>query len=539
MKLRIAAMLLSAAMFMVSCGKGKESAEAYVPDYHMPKVVCGDGSEITLPAGGYELKSVPEAAEVFFEEAGIETTLEALNGYRFSENIIGAGEAAVFYFSKKAEKLTDDEWKKLADIAISDDKELPSEAAQYSRIPDSAYFDAMTEEIVRDMVKQKGIDRDEAFRMLYSEGVRIESPYLPEVQKIVDDVYSDASAFSKNGGGFPQSACAVLDNSGSAVALAGGNNGNNAYNRAYRSLLNIGSTVKPLAVYAPALRKGIINFSSIVSDQPVMIGSDGEPYPNNYNGIFEGDVTVTYALRQSKNTVPVRLSEEMKTSACADVLKKEFHFDTLTYKDNTLQTTVMGCFDQGVPLTRLAAAYCIFANGGNYCEPVLYTRVTDSSGNIIAESVPAREKILTEAQAWIMNRLLYYNVEKEDGIAGAAKLSNGCEAAGKTGTVNNSAGQDTEKLFVGSTPQYTAAVWVGMDDKTSDISMYDYVSPAGIWNRIISSINGSEKSFHPAEDVVEYEYCKASGGIAGEKCSVKEKGWYTPDNIPEKCDIHK
>ena len=86
------------------------------------------------------------------------------------------------------------------------------------------------------------------------------------------------------------------------LALAAGNHGNTAYNRAFRTLHSIGSAVKPLSVYAPALQSRMIMFSSIVEDEPLTNAGTPNAFPQNYNGVYDGKITLTYALRQSKNT---------------------------------------------------------------------------------------------------------------------------------------------------------------------------------------------------------------------------------------------
>jgi membrane carboxypeptidase/penicillin-binding protein len=77
-------------------------------------------------------------------------------------------------------------------------------------------------------------------------------------------------------------------------------------------------------------------------------------------------------------------------------------------------------------------------------------------------------------------RLLYYNISKDDGIAQAAGLSDGSEVIGKTGTVDNDYGSDTDRLFVGLTPEYCAAVWIGYDDENSVIGSTEYKLPASV-----------------------------------------------------------
>ncbi len=486
MKKRLLILLL-AAFSAVSCSERKsDSGHTAVP----PVAVASDGSEITLPCGGYKvtIKDLNEkSAKSFCKATDSDFTDETLNNVWFGENIYGIGLASVVYFGKYASKLTENDWKKLEEIAASPEKYadiirsedsskqgLSAYGIYASRLPESAYFDAMVEEIVCDLTTQKSISRQQAFELLYTSGVKIETPYSPEIQGTVDEVYSDAASFTENAASyFPQSACVVTDGKGNILAMAGGNNGNTAYNRAYRTLHPIGSTVKPIAVYAPAFAQNEIHFSSIIPDEPIILTENGTSmqWPSNYNDIYEGNVTVTYALRQSKNTVPVQLAKRMGLEKCFDYMKNSLHFSTLTENDCDYSQMAMGYLSQGVPLTELAAAYEIFGNGGNYYEPCFYTKVLDSSGNVILENESTPENVLSSEDAWIMNRLLNYNITMEDGIAGEALPVNGCEVYGKTGTVDNQSGKDTDKLFAGGTPDYTAAVWIGFDDSNNRLEI--------------------------------------------------------------------
>lgn len=518
-----------------------------------PAVLTADGTSLTLPAGDaypVSAEDIPEeAAAQIAAAAGCENTPEALGSIPFGENVFGIGLASVVYCGKYAADLSDAEWALLAEIAAKPEDYAPaltggktpsvlvSPHAQYaSRIPGNAYFDAMIEEIITDMTEQQSCTREKAFRLLYSEGVTIETPFSPAVQEAVDAVYADDASFSDADAVFPQSACAVLDTEGNVLALGAGNHGNTAYNRAYRTLHPIGSSIKPLAVYTPAIQQRLIGFSSPVMDEAVINPGMAGEWPHNYNGIYEGSITVTYALRQSKNTVPVALCREMTPHACWEFMQDQLGFTTLTGADDSLSAMALGYLDQGVSMTELAAAYQIFGNGGEYHEPCFYTRVTDKGGKVLAQSHPETRRVLDTADAWVMNRLLYYNISMPNGIAASARLD-GCEVCGKTGTVDNGA-NDTDRLFVGLTPDYTAAIWMGFDQRDSAIDLSSYHVPADVWRRIMERLPQTETAFTPDPSVQEAAYCTRTGLLAGEYCPETEIGYYRSDELPDPCDLH-
>ena len=535
---------------LASCSDGESSAHVYAA----PTVIASDGTAAELPISKLYAVSYDELDSAKLTKvckaAGLSYTPENADGICFGENVFGIGLASVVYFGKYAAALTDSEWQKLADIAASPENYVPAltggkapdgislQAMYASRIPENAYFDAMVEEIVSDMTAQNGCTRSEAFVQLYSEGVTVETPFSPSMQAAVDEVYAAPHSFTDGAGVFPQSACAVTDMSGNVIALAAGNNGNRAYNRAYRTLHPIGSSIKPLSVYTPALIDGDISFSSLVTDEPTINAGTPQAWPRNYNRIYDGDITVTYALRQSKNTVAVRLASMLGGDSCLRFMRENLGFTTLTDRDADISSISLGYLERGVSMTELAAAYSVFGRQGTYSPPRFYTRVTDKDGNVLAECAPETEQTVPSDAAWIMNRLLYYNISKDDGIAQAARLSDGSEVIGKTGTVDNDSGSDTDRLFVGLTPEYCAAVWIGYDSSGSVIDNTEYKLPASIWKSAMERADRSVYTFTPDESVVTAEYCTVSGGLAGERCPHTETGYYRAGELPQECHIH-
>ncbi|MDE5946188.1 MAG: transglycosylase domain-containing protein [Oscillospiraceae bacterium] len=541
-------------------------------EFKSPKVISENGNQYTLPCSNI----VPVSADAlnseylsdFCKKTKKNADDETINAIWFGENIYGVGLASIVYFNKYASKLNEIEWNALAEIVLyfeNNDKSSSIDTvfdylrkksefsdvkfsyySKYaSKIQESAYFDAMIEQIVNDLISEKNYTRQQAFELIYTEGVTIEACYSDEIQNEINSVYTDNSSFSDtNQNIFPQSACVVMDYSGNVLAMAGGNNGNNAYNRAYRTLHSIGSTVKPIALYTPALVQNMITFSSIVEDRPVLLNNHysdktvSEQWPSNYNDIYEGDVTITYALRQSKNTVAVRLADMLGIEKCFEFLKSRLHFSTLNDKDCELSSMSMGYLSDGVSITELTASYQMFGNGGFYYAPRFYKRMLNNNGEVIIQRESISESVIDSDDAWIMNRLLYYNVSKPDGIASKAELENGTEVIGKTGTVDNSFGFDTDKLFVGGTPELICTVWVGFDEPDSAINDIKYNEPTEIWKNIMNRISKENQKFIPDNSVIETEYCKKSGEIASERCPEKENGYYKSDAVPNKCSIH-
>lgn len=556
--IRLCAVLLLFCVTLLSCNNKPENT---ITRYEIipPEIITADGENLSLSIGGFEI-SPDEINKKYGKKicgiAGVDFSQQGLSSIQFGENIFGTGLASVVYFGKNADKLNDDEWKLLCSIAEnpenfstalnSENTEsinslLSTHAFQASRIPDSAYYDAMINEVVNDYCQENNCSRNEAFRFIYSEGVTIHTPYSADIQVVVDSVYSDNQNFTSGTSySFPQSACVILDYNGGVVAIAGGNNNNTVYNRSYRIPHKIGSSIKPIAVYAPAIDSGIINFSSLVPDEPLLLQNEYETieWPQNYDNIYEGEVTVTAALRKSKNTVAVQLEERLGSQYCLSYLRDNLHFTTLTDNDASPSAMAMGALINGAYLHELAASYIMFGNGGTYCEPYFYSEVLDSDGNVILKNSHESHKAMEKDSAWIMNRLLKYNVSAPDGIASMASLDNITEVIGKTGTVTNSQNEDSGRIFAGATPDYVAAVWVGFDDEESSIENLEYTPPTLIWKNIMKKIPVKNSAFIPDDTVIECVYCTKSGDIASNRCPEVETGFYTEDNMPHNCNMH-
>ena len=166
----------------------------------------------------------------------------------------------------------------------------------------------------------------------------------------------------------------VIDYNGHVKGLVGGIGekiGQRGFNRATSAVRQPGSTMKPIAAYAPAIEKDIINYSSIVNDTKTNYNGWT---PVNWYSSYWGNITVQYALERSVNTIPVYLVNKLGTQVSFDFLTKTLGITTLTNEDVNLAPLGMGGTNGGITSLESAAAYAIFGNLGQYHAPTMFTR---------------------------------------------------------------------------------------------------------------------------------------------------------------------
>lgn len=238
------------------------------------------------------------------------------------------------------------------------------------------------------------------------------------------------------------------------VAMVGGYDFERSpFNRATQAKRQPGSSFKPF-IYAAAMGSGRFTPLSLVNDAPEAIR---DPYtgkqwkPKNYDGRFDGPMTLRQALTKSKNTVSVRIIEAITPATAIDYARRAGIHSTLP--ENL--TLALGTGD--VTMMEAVNAYATLQAGGRYAEPLLVLRVRDTSGKVLEEHAPAFEETLPPAVAYLTTSLMRSVVE--EGSATAVRELNR-PAAGKTGTTNEA--KDT--WFSGYTMDWVASAWVGFDD---------------------------------------------------------------------------
>lgn len=388
------------------------------------------------------------------------------NGLYFGNGVYGIANAAKAYESCLLENLDENQVADLVNIAKSILKEnkYPDEDdvdTQTAYCAGDAFCDGLIKQLTADL-KKKGKAADEAAQMLYFGGMRAYATVDSDLSQTVALKYEDRFNFTTlQSGGFIQSAMAITDYNGAVRAVAGGTARNLLYNRALSVKRQIGSTIKPFSVYAPAVEAGKIHFSSLIPDEPIAINKDGQIvlWPDNYDGVEGGMVTVTQALQVSKNTAAVQVCRAMGEQTVYEFLRDKLLFTNLNgEEDNNLSALALGYLSDGITLDKLSSCYTMFGNGGTYEQPYLYEKLCSAEGEMIVKSAHKGVKAVSTQTADIMNHLLINNVTQPQALAKEAAID-GIEVAGKTGTV----GADGEvkcQYFVGMTPEYIGAVWI-------------------------------------------------------------------------------
>src|SRR5215470_10087135 len=251
----------------------------------------------------------------------------------------------------------------------------------------------------------------------------------------------------------PQAAMICIDNpTGEIKAMVGGYSFEDSkFNRATQAVRQVGSSFK-VYVYADALEKGFTPCDTIL-DAPFTTVSGGQPYsPRNYDEKFEGTITLRRALAGSRNVPAVKLAEKVGISTVVNMTRR---FGITTPLPPYLPLA-LGSAD--MKLLEHVSAFTVFPNDGIRIDPHMIRRVTSYDGALLEEAHPEVHDVISPDVARTMTAMLEEVVQF--GTAIKAKTV-GRPAAGKTGTTQDY----TDAWFVGFTPQTTAGVWVGYDDK--------------------------------------------------------------------------
>ncbi len=251
----------------------------------------------------------------------------------------------------------------------------------------------------------------------------------------------------------PQAAMIAIDNAtGEIKAMVGGYSFEDSkFNRATQAFRQVGSSFKPY-VYTTAMEKGASPFDTIV-DAPFSTMSGGQLYsPHNYDEKFEGTITLRRALAGSRNVPAVKLAERIGINSVVDMTKR---FGITTPLPPYLPLA-LGAAD--MKLLEHVSAFTVFPNDGIRIDPHMIRRVTSYDGALLEEAHPEVHDVISPDVAHTMTAMLEEVVQF--GTAIKAK-SVGRPAGGKTGTTQDF----TDAWFIGFTPQLTAGVWVGYDDK--------------------------------------------------------------------------
>lgn len=442
--------------------------------------------------------------------------------------------------------------------------EQPEEETKTATSSQSYFTDAVIEDVAAALVEKYGLTDstnpvtgkvttafDQGVNMVYGKGYKIYTTQNPDYQKIAEEVCSDTSnlpytsTYTNSYGDKEteqlQVGMTIVDPyTGYVVAMVGGA-GVKQYDRGWNwatSARQCGSAIKPISVYAPALDDGTINGASSIDDYPVMV-LNGSVYPKNANGRYMGLTPLHTAIARSTNTCAVRVVQEYGTSRSYDFMTNKLGFTTLTSQDaQQVGNMGLGGLDRGVTTEEMATAFAAFANEGIYTAPRTFVRVEDADGNVILENEAKSSVAMKDTTAALMNSLLQEVINGGTGYEG--RIS-GMHVAGKTGTTNN----DQDRYFVGYTPYYSCAVWVGYVHNQRIVASGN--PAASMWQKVMSRIHADlpDKDFFSCSGLTYVKVCADSGLLATDSCAEDCRGsrvysaLVAADNAPSAyCNMH-
>jgi penicillin-binding protein 1A len=309
-----------------------------------------------------------------------------------------------------------------------------------------------------------------------------------------------------------QGALVAIDNrSGQIRAMVGGFSFERSkFNRATQAHRQVGSLFKPF-VYTAAIDRGYTP-TSIILDEPVAYNAGaGQPLymPKNYDGKYEGDVTLRHALENSRNVPAVKMMESLGPQQVINYARRF----GLQAKLDPYLSLALGAAD--MTLLDMTSAYSAFPNGGVRMRPYSILKISDREGNLLEENRSEPEDAIRADTAFVMTSLLRGVVQR--GTAGsAAKL--GWPLGGKTGTTDDYG----DAWFIGFDPDMTVGVWVGHDErKPIGHNETGSVAALPIWIEFMRAyIEGRDPKnppeFVPPGNIVFLSVNAASGAPTGE-----------------------
>jgi len=445
----------------------------------------------------------------------------------------------------------------------------------------SWYTDAVIDESIELIAEKYNVSQTIAKQMLYSGGYEIVTAMDPEIQAILEKYYvdvSDTSILPTSEVIMPESSMIVADPyTGDILGLVGGRGEktqSRIFNRATAAKRQSGSSIKPVAVYAPALEYGVINAGTVLDDTPFNFGTESvsstgtktysspSGWPQNSNRRYQGRMTTDYAITASKNAFAVKVLDLVGIERSYSFLTEKLHFDSLkeaaasnngVSPDKNYATLALGGFTYGVTLKEMCASYTIFPTGGIFTELRTVVEIRDSNGNVVIDNSPVKEIVMSEAAAQAMTKMLQHVITDSHGTAYSymSNIRKLMDFAGKTGTTD----ANNDRWFIGYSPYFVCGDWIGYDEPQSLESVVKNGEHCRVWATVMYDIHQkfiqeaaegktALKTFDDSQ-LIKATFCADSGKLITDACNCDPRGsraetaYFTKDTLPsEACDIH-
>ena len=443
--------------------------------------------------------------------------------------------------AKRRQETVLDQMVKYGKITQDQAKQAKQAKLQYHEGATSAYqFPYFTDQVISEtegiLQQQQGMTREAAQNLIYKGGMKIYTSLNVPVQQEMEDVFANKANFPPDSKSQQvQGAMVLVDqHNGQIQALVGGRKYSTmGFNRATQAKRQPGSAIKPLAVYCPALEKGYTE-AFVQDDVPATFGS--KTFYND-DDQYRGLITMRTALEYSVNTYAVKLLNLIGVDYGYDFATK-FGITSLDPDKDKNLSLALGGITNGISPLEMAGGYCAIANQGVYIQPYTVREIVDDNGNILYQAQPQQKVVISEQTAYIMTDLLESVVKV--GTGANAQLDR--PVAGKTGTTTNK----VDAWFMGYTPEFVGAVWMGFDKEESMENLPDVFGatyPARIWKQVMQKAveNMPVSDFPMPAGLVRATVCGKSGLLPNAFCPQDEleSDLFVQGTVPtDICDVY-
>lgn len=386
-----------------------------------------------------------------------------------------------------------EQYEKAVNTPITDGLQSLKSASNYP-----AYMDNYLKEVINQVEKETGYN-------LLTTGMDVYTNVDQEAQKHLWDIYNTDEYVA-----YPddelQVASTVVDvSNGKVIAQLGArhqaSNVSFGTNQAVETNRDWGSTMKPITDYAPAIEYGVYDSTAtMVNDIPYNYPGTSTPV-YNWDRAYFGNITLQYALQQSRNVTAVETLNKVGLDRAKTFLNGlGIDYPSMHYANAISSNTTESNKQYGASSEKMAVAYAAFANGGIYHKPMYINKIVFSDGSE-KEFSDAGTRAMKETTAYMMTEMM--KTVLVYGIGRGAYLP-WLPQAGKTGTSNytdeeiekyikNTGYVAPDEMFVGYTRKYAMAVWTGYSNRLTPIIGDGFLVAGKVYRSMITYLSEDDQ----------------------------------------------